>query len=46
MAGYGTEGSWSSPSQLASAPLAPRSDRLARGTLGFRDLQGYKRFKW
>jgi hypothetical protein len=37
MAGYGTGGSWSSPSQLPIAPLAPRSDALARGTPGFMD---------
>jgi hypothetical protein len=40
MAGYGTGGSWSSPSQLLIAPLAPRGGALALGTPGFWDLQG------
>jgi len=46
MAGYGTEGAWSSPSQLLITPVAPRSDELVRGTPGFRDLQGHKRLRW
>ena len=29
IAGYRTGGSWSSPSKLPSAPLAPKSDELA-----------------